>query len=86
MLNTIFMRNLKGGDIDSVKLVSRLTFNVPVKITLNFYALNFPRCISNFCLHEHFRVQCNNYYNLYHLVSTSIPVLKTNILTHMLHF
>jgi len=87
MLGTIFMQNLIRGDIDSVELVSCLSFNVPVRLTRNYYPLNLPRCTSNFCLHEPFRVLCNNYNNLYHLIctSTSIPVLKTNILTHSIH-
>jgi len=62
MLGTIFMQNLIRGDIDSVEFVSRLTFNVPVRLTRNYYPLNFPRCTSNFCLHEPFRVLCNNYF------------------------
>jgi len=40
MLGTIFMQNLIRGDIDSVELLSRLTFNVPVR--LNYYPLNLP--------------------------------------------
>jgi len=78
MLGTIFMQNRIRGDIDSVELVNRLTFNVPARLTRNYYPLYLPRCTSNFC---------NNYNNLYHLIctSTSIPVLKTNILSHVLH-
>jgi len=37
MLGTIFMQNLIRGDIDSVENVSRLTFNVPVRLTRNYY-------------------------------------------------
>jgi len=85
MLGTIFMQHFIRGDIDSVELVSRLTFNVPVRLKRNYYPLNLPRCTSNFCLHEPFRVQCNSYKNLYHLICTSIPVLKTIILTHLLY-
>jgi len=87
MLGIIFMQNLIRGDVDSVELVSRLTFNVSVRLTRNYYPLNLPRCTSNLCLHEPFRVLCNNYNNLCHLICTSpsIPVLKTNILPHLLH-
>jgi len=60
MLGTIFMPNLIRGDIDSVELVSRLTFNVPVRLTRTYYPLNLPRCTSNFCMHESFCVLCNN--------------------------
>jgi len=42
MLSTIFMQNLIRGDIDSVELVNRLTFNVPVRLTRNYYPLNLP--------------------------------------------
>jgi len=84
---TIYMQNFIRGDIDSVELVRRLTFNVPVRLTRSYYPLNLTRCTSNCCLHEPFGVLYNNYKNLYHLLSTStsIPVLKTNILTHLLH-
>jgi len=37
MLGTIFINNLIRGDIDSVDLVSRLTFNVPVRLMRNYY-------------------------------------------------
>jgi len=86
MLGTIFMKNLIRGDIDSVDLVSRLTFNVPVRLMRNYFPINLPRCSSNFSQHEPFRVLSNNYNNLYHLIcsSTSIPVLKTKILAHLL--
>jgi len=36
MLGTIFMQNLIRGDVDSVELVNRLTFNVPVRLTRNY--------------------------------------------------
>jgi len=36
MLGTIFMQNLIRGDIDSIELVNRLTFNVPVRLTRNY--------------------------------------------------
>jgi len=39
MLGTIFMNNLIRGDIDSVNLVSRLTFNVPVRLMRNYYPI-----------------------------------------------
>jgi len=86
MLGTIFMNNLIKGDIDSVDLVSRLSFNVPVRLMRNYHPINLPRCSSNFSQHEPFRVLSNNYNNLYHLIcsSTSIPVLKTKILAHLL--
>jgi len=82
LLGTFFMQNLIINYIDSVELVNRLSFNVPVRLTRNYYPLNLPRCTSNFCLQEPFRVLCNNYNNLYHLIctSTSILVTKTNIL------
>jgi len=85
-LGTIFMNNLIRGDIDSVDLVSRLTFNVPVRLMRNYHPINLPRCSSNFSQYEPFRVLSNNYSNLYYLncSSTSIPVLKTKILTHLL--
>jgi len=67
MRGTIFMNNLIRGDIDSVDLVRRLTFNVPV--------INLPRCPSNFSQHECSHLICS---------STSIPVLKTKILAHLL--
>jgi len=69
MLGTIFMNNLVRGDIDSVDLVSRLTFNVPVRLMRNYYPINLP-------------ILSNNYYKLYHLIcsSTFIPVLKTALL------
>jgi len=35
MLGKIFMQNLIRSDIDSVELVNRLTFNVPVRLTRN---------------------------------------------------
>jgi len=86
MLGTIFMNHLIRGGIDSVDLVSRLTFNVPVRLTRNYYPINFPRCSPNFSQHEPFRVLYNNYNTLYHLIcsSTSIPVLKTKIKAHLL--
>jgi len=40
MLSTIFMNNLIRGDIDSVDLVSRLHFNVPVRPMRNYYPIN----------------------------------------------
>jgi len=48
MLGTIFMNNLIRGDIDSVDLVSRLSFNVPVRLMRNYHPINLPRCSSNF--------------------------------------
>jgi len=77
MLGTIFMYNLIRGDFDSVDFVSRLTFNVPVRLIRNNYPINLPRCTSHFSLHEPFRVPSNNYITLYHLIcsSISIPVL-----------
>jgi len=86
MLGTIFMNNLIRGDIDSVDLVSRLTFNVPVRLMRNYYPINLARCPYNFSQHDLFRVLSNNYNNLYHLICslTSIPVLKTRILAHLL--
>jgi len=36
MLGPIFMQNLIRGDIDSVELINRLTFNVPVRLTRNY--------------------------------------------------
>jgi len=85
-LDTIFMNNLIRGDIDSVDLVSRLTFNVPVRLMRNYYPINLPRCSSNFSQHEPFRVLSNNYNTLSHLncFSTSMPILKTKILAHLL--
>jgi len=68
MLGTIFMNNLIRGDIDSVDLVRRLSFNVPVRLMRNYYPINLPRCPSNFSQHEPFRVVSNNYNNLYHLI------------------
>jgi len=47
MLGTIFMNNLIRGDIDSVDLVSSITFNFPVSLMRNYY----PRCPSNFRYH-----------------------------------
>jgi len=44
MIGTIFMQNLIRGDIDSVELVNRRTFNVPVRLTRNYYPLKWPRC------------------------------------------
>jgi len=41
ILGTIFMNNPIRGDIDSVDLVSRLTFNVPVRLMRNYYPINF---------------------------------------------
>jgi len=84
MHDTIFMNNLIRGDIDSVDLVSRLTFNVPVRLMRNYFPINLPRCSSNFNQHEPFRVLSNNYNTIYQLIcsSTSIPVLKTKILAH----
>jgi len=38
------MNHLIRGGIDSVDLVSRLTCNVPVRLTRNYYPINFPRC------------------------------------------
>jgi len=78
MLGTIFMQNLIRGDVDSAELVSHQTFNIPARLTRNYYPLNLSRCTSNFCLHEPFCVLCNNYNNLINLIctSTSIPVLK----------
>jgi len=86
MLGTIFMNNLIRGDIDSVDLVRRLSFNVPVRLMRNYYPINLPRCPSNFSQHEPFRVVSNNYNNLYHLIcsSTSIPALKIRILADLL--
>jgi len=66
MLGTVFMNNLIRGDIDSVDLVSRLTFNVSVRLTRNYYPINLPRCSSNFSQHEPFRVFSNNCNTLYH--------------------
>jgi len=40
MLGTIFMQTLIRGDIYAVELVNRLTFNVPVRLTRNYYPLN----------------------------------------------
>jgi len=65
MLGTIFMNNLIRGDIDFVDLVSRLTFNVPVRLLRNYYLINLPRCSSNFSQHEPFRVLSSNYNNLF---------------------
>jgi len=90
MLVYIFMNNLIRGNIYSVDLVSRLTFNAPLELMRNYYPINLPRCSSNFSQHEPFRVLSNNYNNLYHLncstscCSTSYPVLKTKILVHLL--
>jgi len=56
MPGTIFMQNLIRGDIDSVELVNRLTFNVSARLTRNYNPLNLPQCTSNFCLHEPFCV------------------------------
>jgi len=86
MLGTIFMNNLIRGDIGSVDLVKRTSFNVPVRLMRNYHPINLPRCSSNFSQNEPFRVLSNNYNNLYHLIcsSTSIPVLKTKILAYLL--
>jgi len=86
MLGTIFMNNLIRGDVDYVDLVSRLTFNAPVRLMRNYHPINLPRCSSNFSQHEPFRVLSNNYNSLYNLIcsSTSIPVQKTKILAHLL--
>jgi len=54
MLGTIFMNNIIRGDIDSVDLVRRLTFNVPVRLMRNYNPINLPRCSSNFSQHEPF--------------------------------
>jgi len=40
ILGTIFMRNLIKGNIYSLDLVSRLTLNVPVRLTRNYYPIN----------------------------------------------
>jgi len=84
MLGTIFMNNLIRGDIDSEDLVSRLTFNVPVRLMRNYYLSTCQWGSSNFSQHKPFCVLSNNYINLYHLIcsATSIPVLKTEILAH----
>jgi len=59
MRGTIFMNNLIRSDIDSVDLVSRLTFNVPVRLMRNYYPIYLIRCPSNFIQHEPFRVLSN---------------------------
>jgi len=84
MLGSIFINNLIRGDIDSVDLLSRQTFNVPVRLMRNYYPINLPRCSSN--LSQPFRVLSNNYNNLCYLIcsSTFIHVLKTKILAHLL--
>jgi len=79
MFGTIFMNNLIRGDIDSVHLVSRLTFNVPVRLMRNYYPINLPRCPSNFSQHEFFRVLSNNYKNLrisFNLFLNFYPCIK----------
>jgi len=81
MLGTIFLNYLIRGDIDSVDWVSRLTFNVLGRLTRYYYPVYLPRCTSNYKMHEPFRVLCNNYNTP--CSSTSIPVLKTKILTHL---
>jgi len=85
-LTTIVNRRAMLCDIDSVDLVSRLNFNVPVRLMRNYYPINLPRCTSNFSQHEPFCVVSNYYNILYHLTcsSTSSPVLKTKILAHLL--
>jgi len=45
-LGTIFMNNLIRGDIDSIDLVSRLSFNDPVRLMRNYHPINLPRCSS----------------------------------------
>jgi len=43
MLGNICMHNLIRGDFHSVDLVSRRTFNVPVRLMRNYYPINVPR-------------------------------------------
>jgi len=61
MLGTIFMNNLIRGGIYFVYLVSRLTFNVPIRLMQNYNSINLTGCSSNFSQHEPFSVLSNNY-------------------------
>jgi len=47
MLGTIFMNSIINSYISSVDLISRQTFNVPVRLLRNYYPINLPRALSS---------------------------------------
>jgi len=85
MLGITFIRNLIHGDAESPELLGRLHFNVPNRFTRNYIPLVLNPCISNYAMHEPFRVPCNDYNGLYHLISTtdSLPIFKSIILSSL---
>jgi len=85
MLGITFIRNPIHGDVESPELLGRLHFNVPNRFTRNCISLVLNHCISNYAMHEPFRVLCNDYNRLYHLISTtdSLPIFKSIILSYL---
>jgi len=70
-------RMVDGGwiSVGSPELLGSLHFNVPNRFTRIYIPC---LCVSNYAMHEPFRVLCNDYNRPYHLISTTdlLPILK----------
>jgi len=69
----MFLHRLINGDVDSPFLLSFLNWNVPCRTVRRFRPLSLPICRSNYALHDPFRVLCDDYNALFHVLLFDSP-------------
>jgi len=69
----MFLLKLINGDVDSPFLLSFLNWNVLCRTVRRFCPLSLPICRSNYALHDHFRVLCDDYKALCHVLLFDSP-------------
>lgn len=82
MLNITFLINLINGDVCSEFLLSRISFNVPLRPSRYFNIIQLQYFRVNYANSEPFRKICNDFNNLYSLIDFSLNVnlIKNNVI------
>jgi len=69
----MFLHKLINGDVDSPFFLRSLNWNVPCRTVRRFRPLSLPICRSNYALHDPFRVLCDDYNALCHVLLFDSP-------------
>jgi len=69
----MFLHKLINGDVDSPFLLSSLNWKVPCRIVRRFRPLSLPISRSNYGLLDLFRVLCDDYNALCHVLLFDSP-------------
>lgn len=84
MLGICFMVKLIKGEINSPFLISKLYFNVPIRVSRQFVPLNLPVVKHNYEAFNPLHSLCKIYNEFYFLFSTSdsVETIKRCILSN----